>query len=242
MPCRIRTPPPSLPLFVMCGALGQDNETKTPPPRQIARTDKPGLDSALLHCHHHGQVIPRTLKSDKAVPVVAHTLSAYLHLNTRPCGYFGDQKRECRCSLNQVQRYRQRISGPLLDRIDLHIEVPAVQFKELTSTENGESSASIRERILAARAIQQKRFAKNTQTRCNARMTSRQLKTHGQLDEQCRELLRMAMSELNLSARAHDRILKVSRTIADLESAEHIGIHHLSEAIQYRTLDRSLWT
>ncbi|HWL53237.1 MAG TPA: YifB family Mg chelatase-like AAA ATPase [Chthoniobacteraceae bacterium] len=163
-------------------------------------------------------------------------------LNPCPCGYFGDLKRECRCSLNQVQRYRQRISGPLLDRIDLHIEVPAVQFKELTSTENGESSASIRERILAARAIQQKRFAKSTQTRCNARMTSRQLKTHGQLDEQCRELLRMAMSELNLSARAHDRILKVSRTIADLEAAQDIGIHHLSEAIQYRTLDRSLWT
>jgi len=162
-------------------------------------------------------------------------------LNPCPCGYFGDLKRECRCTMNQVQRYRQKISGPLLDRIDLHIEVPAVQFKELTSTQNGESSAAIRERVLAARAVQQKRFAKSPQTRSNARMSSRLLKAHCQIDEQSRELLRMAMTELNLSARAHDRILKVARTIADLEAAPDIGVHHLSEAIQYRTLDRNLW-
>jgi magnesium chelatase family protein len=163
-------------------------------------------------------------------------------LNPCQCGYFGDLKRECRCSLNQVQRYRQRVSGPLLDRIDLHIEVPAVQFKELTSTQAGESSAAIRDRVLAARAIQQKRFEKTPQIRSNARMTSRLLKAHCEIDEQSRELLRMAMTELNLSARAHDRILKVARTIADLEAAPEIGVQHLSEAIQYRTLDRNLWT
>ncbi len=163
-------------------------------------------------------------------------------LNPCACGYFGDLKRECRCTLNQVQRYRQRVSGPLLDRIDLHIEVPAVQFKELTSKQTGESSVAIRDRILATRAIQQKRFQKTPQIRCNARMTSRLLKAHCEIDEQSRELLRMAMTELNLSARAHDRILKVARTIADLEAAEDIGVQHLSEAIQYRTLDRNLWT
>lgn len=161
-------------------------------------------------------------------------------LNPCPCGYFGDLKRECRCTLNQVQRYRQRISGPLLDRIDLHVEVPAIQFKELTSTQAGESSAEIRARILAARAVQHERF-RGTSTRCNARMTSRQLKAHCQLDEHSRELLRMAMTELNLSARAHDRILKVARTIADMEASQNIETHHLGEAIQYRTLDRSLW-
>jgi len=162
-------------------------------------------------------------------------------LNPCPCGYFGDLKRECRCTLNQVQRYRQRVSGPLLDRIDLHIEVPAVEYKELTSTQAGESSAEIRARILAARALQHERF-KGTSTRCNARMTSRQLKDYCQLDEHSRELLKMAMTELNLSARAHDRILKVARTIADMEASQNIEAQHLGEAIQYRTLDRSLWT
>ena len=172
-----------------------------------------------------------------------HSLCAgHPRLNPHQCGYFGDLKRECRCTLNQVQRYRQRVSGPLLDRIDLHIEVPAVQFKELTSTQAGESSAAIRDRILTARAIQQKRFGKTPQVRSNARMTSRLLKAHCEIDEQSRELLRMAMTELNLSARAHDRILKVARTIADLEAAPEIGVQHLSEAIQYRTLDRNLWT
>ncbi len=162
-------------------------------------------------------------------------------LNPCQCGYFGDLKRECRCSLNQVQRYRQRVSGPLLDRIDLHIEVPAVQFKELSSPQDGESSAAIRERILAARAIQLERYT-GTPTRNNARMSPRQLKAHCKLDEQSHELLKMAMSELHLSARAHDRILKVARTISDLEATQDISVQHLSEAIQYRTLDRSLWT
>jgi magnesium chelatase family protein len=162
-------------------------------------------------------------------------------LNPCPCGFFGDLKRECRCSSVQVQRYRQRISGPLLDRIDIHVEVPAVQYSELTSTQAAEPSASIRERVLAARSIQQQRFAATPKIRCNARMTSKALRAHCALDEDSRELLRMAMHELNLSARAHDRILKVARTIADLEAAPAIGAQHLSEAIQYRTLDRNLW-
>ena len=162
-------------------------------------------------------------------------------LNPCPCGYFGDLKRECRCSSVQVQRYRQRISGPLLDRIDIHIEVPAVPFKELTGTHSGEPSSAIRERVLAARAIQQERFEKSPAIRCNARMSSKLLKAHCQIDDDSIDLLRMAMHELNLSARAHDRILKVARTIADLEAAPAITTTHLSEAIQYRTLDRNLW-
>ncbi len=140
-----------------------------------------------------------------------------------------------------MQRYRQRVSGPLLDRIDIHVEVPAVPFKELIGNHSSEPSSAIRERVLAARAIQQKRFADSPQTRCNARMTSKALKAHCTIDEESRELLRMAMHELNLSARAHDRILKVARTISDLEAAPDITATHLSEAIQYRTLDRNLW-
>jgi len=158
-----------------------------------------------------------------------------------PCGFYGDLRRECRCSARQVQQYRQRISGPLLDRIDIHVEVPAVQYKELTSTTPSEASSAIRNRVLEARGIQNRRFAKSPAVRCNARMTSRLLKSHCALGEEAGELLRTAMGELHLSARAHDRILKVARTIADLEASVEIASQHLSEAIQYRTLDRNLW-
>lgn len=162
-------------------------------------------------------------------------------MNPCPCGYYGDPKRECRCSPGQVQKYRQRISGPLLDRIDLHVEVPAVAFSEITSKVDAEPSAGIRARVTAAREVQQARFRSSTRPVCNARMTSRQLKQHCKLGDDSQELLKMAMSELGLSARAYDRILKVARTIADLEAAADILPVHLSEAIQYRTLDRSLW-
>ena len=165
-------------------------------------------------------------------------------MNPCPCGYFGDPKRSCRCAPGQVERYRQRISGPLLDRIDIHIEVPAVEFKELSSREVSEPSSAIRRRVESARELQQKRYASvsgKSVTTCNARMTSKQIKTHCSLDEQSTELLKMAMSNLHLSARAYDRILKVSRTIADLAQSESIETEHLSEAIQYRTLDRNLW-
>ncbi|HEY5753859.1 MAG TPA: YifB family Mg chelatase-like AAA ATPase [Chthoniobacterales bacterium] len=163
-------------------------------------------------------------------------------MNPCPCGYFGDPKRDCRCAPGQVERYRQRISGPLLDRIDIHIEVPAVEFKELTSRESAESSAAIRERVEKARSIQKKRFTGAKNTTCNARMTSRHIKANCQLGQDASELLQMAMSSLHLSARAYDRILKVSRTIADLAASNSITVEHLGEAIQYRTLDRSLWT
>jgi len=162
-------------------------------------------------------------------------------MNPCPCGYYGDHKRECRCSPNQVQKYRQRISGPLLDRIDIHVEVPAVPFGEISSAAEGEPSNAIRERVATAREVQQKRFRNGSRTICNARMSSRQIKSHCALGEDSHELLKLAMTELGLSARAYDRILKVARTIADLDGAEKIAANHLSEAIQYRTLDRSLW-
>lgn len=161
-------------------------------------------------------------------------------MNPCPCGYFGDPKRACRCSPRKVEQYRQRISGPLLDRIDLHIEVPAVAYKDLANGDPGEPSEVVRKRVSAARRNQQKRLGKGKIT-CNARMSSRQIKAHCALDEAAQELLKMAMNELNFSARAHDRILKVARTIADLANAEAIQPQHLSEAIQYRTLDRNLW-
>jgi magnesium chelatase family protein len=162
-------------------------------------------------------------------------------LNPCPCGFFGDPKRECRCSLVQVQRYRDRISGPLLDRIDIHLDVPAVEFREIASKQEGESSASVRARIERARQVQQQRFGPKSKVRCNARMTAKQIRTHCAIDEAGENMLKMAMTELHLSARAYDRILKVARTIADLAEAEQIQAEHVAEAIQYRTLDRNLW-
>jgi magnesium chelatase family protein len=160
--------------------------------------------------------------------------------NPCPCGYYGDPRRECRCGTNAVQKYRQRISGPLLDRIDLHIEVPAVRYEELAGKAAGEPSEAIRARVETARRVQQERLGK-TKASCNARMSSRQMKEHCNLDEASQELLRVAISELNFSARAYDRILKVARTIADLAGREGIEAEDVSEAIQYRTLDRNLW-
>jgi len=167
-------------------------------------------------------------------------------MNPCPCGYYGDPKRECRCSGNQIESYRQRISGPLLDRIDLHVEAPAVEYKELSDTIPAESSAAIRERILKARSIQQNRFAKSgksakaKKTTCNARMSHAQLKEHCKLDARGNEHLKNAMTDLNFSARAYDRILKVARTIADLAGSDAIAPDHLLEALSYRNLDRSV--
>jgi magnesium chelatase family protein len=152
-------------------------------------------------------------------------------MNPCPCGYFGDLKRECRCSPGQVQRYRQRISGPLLDRIDLHIEVPSIEYRDMASERAEEPSSAIRERVSAARKRQQARFANDSKTNCNARMGTKHLKQWCKLDWESQELIRVAMTELNLSARAYDRILKVARTIADLASAENISGEHVSEAI-----------
>ena len=153
----------------------------------------------------------------------------------------GKMPAESRSSPREIQNYLGRISGPLLDRVDLHIEVPPVKFREMSSEAAGESSAAIRERVIAARKHQHDRFAK-TRIPCNARMGSRELKAHCALDDTNKELLRQAMDELQLSARAYDRILKVARTIADLDDADTIGTAHLSEAIQYRSLDRQIWS
>jgi magnesium chelatase family protein len=136
-----------------------------------------------------------------------------------------------------ITKYRNRISGPLLDRIDIHVEVPAVKYKEMAGEATGEPSEKVRGRVEAARAVQRDRFG-----HANARMTPKEMKQHCRLDEESQELLKMAMTELNLSARAYDRILKVSRTIADLDGSANIQSPHISEAIQYRSLDRQLWT
>lgn len=153
----------------------------------------------------------------------------------------GKMPHESRSSPREIQNYLGRISGPLLDRIDLHVEVPQVQFRDMTSMKPGEPSAAIRERVICARKRQHKRFA-GTKVTCNARMGTRELKQACVLDEPTNELLKFAMSDMNLSARAYDRILKVARTIADLAASESITAEHVSEAIQYRSLDRQLWT
>jgi magnesium chelatase family protein len=154
----------------------------------------------------------------------------------------GKMPGESRSSPREIQSYLGRISGPLLDRIDLHIEVPAVKFREITSEQTGEPSAAIRARVIAARQRQQLRFKDKPKITCNARMGSRELKSYCALDETTMDLLKFAMTDMNLSARAYDRILKVARTIADLAGAEKIASEHVSEAIQYRSLDRQLWT
>jgi magnesium chelatase family protein len=159
----------------------------------------------------------------------------------RFCGYFGDPKRECRCTPNQLRAYRQRLSGPLLDRIDIHIEVPSVDFRDLNRADSGEPSDTIRARIEAARAVQAARFAPEPNIRCNAAMSSRVMKTHTALDDTSRDLLENAMHQMNFSARAHDRILKVARTLADLAGHDRITSDHLLEAVHFRTLDRNLW-
>jgi magnesium chelatase family protein len=162
-------------------------------------------------------------------------------MNPCPCGYHGDPKRECRCSPTQVQRYRQRISGPLLDRIDLHIEVPAVGIQEMQSTSVEEASEIIRTRVAEARRRQQERFRTSPRTGSNSRMAPRQIRAFCQLSDDSSEMLRNAMQQMNLSARAYDRILKVARTIADLSDSDSISEEHLFEAIQYRQLDRKNW-
>lgn len=161
-------------------------------------------------------------------------------MNPCPCGFFGDPSRECRCSRQQIQNYISRISGPLLDRIDLQVEVPAVQYKDLASNLAGEPSASIRERVQQARHLQQERFTQ-AQIYCNANMESRHLREFCKVEDAAQELLRVAITQLGLSARAYDRILKVARTIADLAESPTIEAEHVSEAIQYRSLDRSFW-
>ena len=163
-------------------------------------------------------------------------------MNPCPCGYFNDKSRECMCTPPMIQRYVARISGPLLDRIDIHIEVPAVQYKELRGGAAADGSAEIRARVLTARGRQRDRFAKaGDKIYANAQMSTRQIRAHCELSADAERLLERAMQQQGLTARAHDRILKVARTIADLDGAQHLAVSHLAEAIQYRTLDRSYW-
>ena len=161
-------------------------------------------------------------------------------MNPCPCGFFSDPTRDCKCSPTQIQNYVSRISGPLLDRIDIQVEVPAVKYAELANETTGEPSAHVRERVEKARHVQQQRFA-DTVIHANANMESKQIREYCKIDSQAQELLRVAINQLGLSARAYDRILKVGRTIADLDGNPHIEAVHVSEAIQYRSLDRSFW-
>jgi len=162
-------------------------------------------------------------------------------MNPCPCGYFTDPNKECTCAPPSIQRYMAKISGPLLDRIDIHIEVPSVKYKDLSTVSTGESSENVRERVINARQIQITRFEKIGHIFNNGDMGSKEVRKYCKLDTAGEELLKMAMTKLGLSARAYDRILKVSRTIADLEHSENILPQHVSEAIQYRSLDRELW-
>ena len=161
-------------------------------------------------------------------------------MNPCPCGFRGDPKRQCNCSPQQIERYLSRISGPLLDRIDIHIDVPPVPFRELSDNQEGTNSATMREQVIAASEVQQARFA-GAPNATNGTMTPRQIRNHCGLDTDAEVLLKSAMDEMGLSARAHDKILRVSRTIADLDGSDRIASGHLSEAINYRTLDRTYW-
>lgn len=162
-------------------------------------------------------------------------------MNPCPCGYYNHPEKDCLCPPGMVQKYLNKISGPLLDRIDLHVEVTPVSFEELSSKEKGESSADIRERVMAARELQGSRYKENEGVHANAQMSTKQLQVFCKLNPESQQLLKMAMTKLNLSARAYDRILKVARTIADLEKNKSITSEHIAEAIQYRSLDREGW-
>jgi magnesium chelatase family protein len=159
-------------------------------------------------------------------------------MNPCPCGYFGDPTHSCSCGPLAIERYRSRISGPLLDRIDIHLEVPAVAYGDLVAAQSSDSSGTIRERVERARAVQRARFKDQPGIHANAHMSVRDLRRYCRLSEPVESILRQAVGRLGLSARAYHRVLKIARTIADLAGAAEIGPAHLSEAIQYRSLDR----
>ena len=162
-------------------------------------------------------------------------------MNPCPCGYFTDPFHECRCTPQQIQRYHNRISGPLLDRIDIHIEVPSLKYDELKSSQPGESSEAIRGRVNKAREVQLVRFNSRKKIFCNAHMGTKDVRKFCLIDDQSQSLLKTAIQKFGLSARAYDKVLKVARTIADLENTEDIKVQHIAEAIQYRSLDKNVW-
>ena len=159
-------------------------------------------------------------------------------MNPCPCGYFGDTVHACRCTDVDVERYRSRVSGPLLDRIDIHLEVPSVAYRDLVGAEPEEPSATVRQRVELARILQRERFRDRPGLHANAYMTARDLRRYCPLTDPVERLLREAVGRLGLSARAYHRILKIGRTIADLAGADELSTTHVSEAIQYRSLDR----
>ena len=162
-------------------------------------------------------------------------------MNPCPCGYYNHPDKDCVCQPGVVQKYLNRISGPLLDRIDIHVEVVPVPFRELTKERVSETSEAIRSRVIVARQLQEKRYQNNTGIHCNAQIRSKYMKELCTLDKDGDQILKNAMEKLNLSARAYNRILKVARTIADLGNSAMIKSYHLAEAIQYRSLDRDSW-
>jgi magnesium chelatase family protein len=162
-------------------------------------------------------------------------------MNPCPCGYFGDPYHTCTCTPNMIQKYMSKISGPLLDRIDIHIEVPAVKYKELMTKRKEESSENIRERVQKAREMQNERYRGKDKIYSNAHLTAKAVEKYCKLDSESENLLQTAIKRFGFSARAYNRILKVSRTIADLDGEENIKPAHVSEAIQYRSLDRRFW-
>ena len=162
-------------------------------------------------------------------------------MNPCPCGYFTDPHHECRCTPTVIQRYHNKISGPLLDRIDIHIEVPALKYDELKSTATGESSFDIRNRVNRAREVQLGRYRGKKGIYCNAHLGSKDIRKHCAIDEEAQSLLKTAIERFGLSARAYDKVLKVARTIADLDGVESIKTQHVAEAIQYRSLDKNVW-
>src|SRR6202158_5003706 len=221
----------------------------TPPPAEISLAHHGVLFLDELPEFHRRslEVLRQSLEEGRVT--ISRALASYTFaasfilvaaMNPCPCGYLGDGRRPCKCNPMQIERYIARISGPLLDRIDLHLEVPAVPFQELSANADGTSSAVMRDQVAHARKVQRDRFGRDNH-RLNSRMTTRQLRKHCVLDTEGRKLLQSAMDDVGLSARAHDRILLVARTIADLDGSATIQHGHVIEAIGYRSLDRKLW-
>lgn len=198
-------------------------------PRSITETMRQPIEDGII-------------KIARAQATVCYPCSFMLvcAMNPCPCGYYGHPKRECSCSRAAVEKYLARVSGPLLDRVDIHIEVPPVDYDDIKEKSNTEKSEEIRKRVNAARKIQNKRF-ENSPTNCNAKMTPAETRKYCVLTQEAEELIKAAFDSMSMSARAYDKILRVSRTIADLEGEETIQPRHVAEAVRYRSLDRKYW-
>ena len=205
---------------------------------ELPEFQRPTLEMIRQPLEDRCVTIPR-VRSTMKFPANMMLVAA---MNPCPCGFYGDPKRACTCTPTKIENYRGRVSGPLLDRIDIHVEVPPVAWRELRSTTEGLSSGAMRVQVVSARDAQRRRFAQtdNGATTTNATMTSRQVRHYCKLDAAGEVLLKQALTEMGLSARAHDKVLRIARTIADLEGVESIAPHHVAEAVQYRRLDRKM--